>query len=120
MPLERPRVRQEAAPPPPCEIRVLLDAECPLCLREGRLLERLDGGRGRIDLEDLSRPDFDPSKYGLTQAEIEARIHGILPDGRTYLHSFDAKLTKQFVHKIRKRDVEEFVFRRSLRFTTDR
>lgn len=63
------------------EIRILLDGQCPLCAKEGRLLERLDAGRGRIDLEDLSAPDFDPTVYGLDQATIEARIHGILPDG---------------------------------------
>lgn len=63
------------------EIRVLYDAECPLCLREARLLERLDAGRGRLQLEDLSAPAFKPGKYGLDQTTIEARIHGILPDG---------------------------------------
>ncbi len=66
---------------PTWQIRLLFDAECPLCAREGRYLERLDGGRGRIQLEDLSSPDFDPSKYGLDQATVEARIHGVLPDG---------------------------------------
>ena len=63
------------------QIRVLYDAECPLCVREARYLERLDEGRGQLDLEDLSSPDFDPAKYGLDQATVEARIHGVLPDG---------------------------------------
>jgi predicted DCC family thiol-disulfide oxidoreductase YuxK len=63
------------------EIRILFDAKCPLCLREGRYLKRLDDGRGRIQLEDISSLDFDASKYGLDQESIEARIHGILPDG---------------------------------------
>jgi predicted DCC family thiol-disulfide oxidoreductase YuxK len=63
-------------------IRILFDAECPLCAREGWLLERLDRGRGRIELEDISAPDFDPGRYGLTLAEVEARLHGVLPDGR--------------------------------------
>jgi predicted DCC family thiol-disulfide oxidoreductase YuxK len=66
---------------PTWQIRILIDGECPLCAREGRYLERLDGGRGGIQLEDLSSADFDPSKYGLDQATVEARIHGILPDG---------------------------------------
>ena len=66
---------------PTWEIRILFDAECPLCAREGRLLERLDDGRGRIQLEDLSSPEFDASKYGLDQETVEARIHGVLPDG---------------------------------------
>jgi predicted DCC family thiol-disulfide oxidoreductase YuxK len=64
------------------EIRVLYDGECPLCAREVRLLRRLDDGRGRIDLEDLAAPGFDPGRYGLTREEVEARIHGVLPDGR--------------------------------------
>jgi predicted DCC family thiol-disulfide oxidoreductase YuxK len=63
------------------QIRILIDGECPLCAREARYLERLDGGRGGIQLEDLSSVGFDPSKYGLDQATVEARIHGILPDG---------------------------------------
>lgn len=67
---------------PDWEIRVLYDGECPLCAREVRMLRRLDDGRGRLDLEDLSAPDFDPSRYGLTQDAVEARIHGVLPDGR--------------------------------------
>ena len=63
------------------QIRILFDAECPLCQREGRLLERLDGGRGRISLEDISAPAFDASRYGLDPADLEARLHGVLPDG---------------------------------------
>ena len=70
-----------AAIQPDWEIRILFDSDCPLCAREGRYLERLDAGRGRIQLEDLSSPDFDPEKYGLDQQTVEARIHGILPDG---------------------------------------
>lgn len=66
---------------PDWQIRILFDGECPLCAREGRYLEQLDAGRGRIQLEDLSSPDFDPGRYGLDQATVEARIHGVLPDG---------------------------------------
>lgn len=74
------RARTEAAAPG-WQLRILFDAECPLCRREGRLLERLDGGRGRISLEDISAPDFDASRYGLDPADLEARLHGVLPDG---------------------------------------
>ena len=63
------------------QIRILFDAECPLCIREARFLERLDSGRGRIQLEDLSSPDFDPEQYGLDQETVEGRIHGVLPNG---------------------------------------
>ena len=46
------------------EIRVLYDGECPLCVREIRFLERRDGGRLRLEFEDIASPSFDPSKYG--------------------------------------------------------
>ncbi|MBY0400104.1 DUF393 domain-containing protein [Myxococcota bacterium] len=67
---------------PVWQIRILYDAECPLCAREGRLLLRLDRGRRRLELEDISAPDFDASRYGLDPADLEARLHGVLPDGR--------------------------------------
>lgn len=66
---------------PGWRIRILYDAECPLCAREGRLLARLDGGRGRVDLEDIADPAFDAGRYGLDPADLEARLHGVLPDG---------------------------------------
>lgn len=62
-------------------IRVFFDADCPLCSREIEAIRRLDRGRGRVDLVDLSAASFDASAYGLEQAAIEARIHGTLPDG---------------------------------------
>ena len=63
------------------QIRVLYEGECPLCSREIRLLERMDRGRGGIDCADISAPDFDAAEYGLDQADLMARIHGVLPDG---------------------------------------
>jgi predicted DCC family thiol-disulfide oxidoreductase YuxK len=63
------------------EIRVLFDGACPLCSREIRLLEKLDRGRGRIQLEDISAADFDPTVYGLDARTVMDRIHGVLPDG---------------------------------------
>jgi len=63
------------------QIRVLYDADCPLCSREIRLLERMDRGRGRIDFADISVPGFDAARYGLEHADLMARIHGVLPDG---------------------------------------
>ena len=64
------------------QIRVLFDGECPLCKREIGMLEKLDRGRGQIDLEDISQADFDPTAYGLEIEDLMARIHGVLPDGR--------------------------------------
>ena len=72
---------QSTAQPTAAQIRVLFDGECPLCLREIRMLERLDRGRGEIAFEDIADASFDASRYGLTQRDVMARIHGILPDG---------------------------------------
>lgn len=62
-------------------IRVLIDGACPLCRREADLWRRLDRGRGRVVMEDISEPGFDPARYGLTQEQVVAEIHGILPSG---------------------------------------
>lgn len=64
------------------EITLLFDGECPLCAREVALLRRLDRGRGRIGFEDLAAPGFDPRRHGRSAAELMARMHGVLPDGR--------------------------------------
>lgn len=63
------------------ELTLLIDGACPLCRREGAHLRRLDRGRGRLRIEDISAPDFDPARYGLTHAQVQHSIHGILPDG---------------------------------------
>jgi predicted DCC family thiol-disulfide oxidoreductase YuxK len=62
-------------------VRVLYDAECPLCRREIEMLRRRDRGRGRIDFEDIAAPGFDAGRYGLDQPTVVARIHAVLPDG---------------------------------------
>jgi predicted DCC family thiol-disulfide oxidoreductase YuxK len=63
------------------DFRILYDGECPLCVREISMLRRLDRGRGRLDCEDIAAPGFDAARYGRTQHELMARIHGVLPDG---------------------------------------
>jgi predicted DCC family thiol-disulfide oxidoreductase YuxK len=63
------------------EITVLIDGACPLCRREADLWRWLDRGRGRVALEDINSPDFDPVHYGLTRVEAMGRIHGVLPTG---------------------------------------
>jgi predicted DCC family thiol-disulfide oxidoreductase YuxK len=63
------------------DVEVFYDGECPLCLREVRMLERLDRGRGRIVFTDIAAPDFSAAAHGRTQAELMAEIHGRLPDG---------------------------------------
>lgn len=67
--------------------RVFYDGDCPLCAKEIALIRRLDRDRGQVDLVDFSAPafdldDYDLSQRGLSLPDLEARIHGMLPDGR--------------------------------------
>ncbi|MEZ4401781.1 MAG: DUF393 domain-containing protein [Kofleriaceae bacterium] len=61
-------------------IEVFFDGECPLCMREIRMLQRKDR-HGRIQFTDIAAPTFDAAAYGRDQATLMARIHGRLPDG---------------------------------------
>lgn len=54
---------------------VFFDGECPLCLREIRLLRWLDR-RGRVRFTDIASGDFDPSAVGRTFEDLMARIQG--------------------------------------------
>lgn len=64
------------------EIKVFYDGACPLCRREADLLRWLDGGRGKVLLEDISSPEFDASRYGVTRDQLMGQIHGLLSTGR--------------------------------------
>ena len=61
--------------------KLLFDGQCPFCRREVAWLKRRDR-EGKLATEDISAPGFDASRYGLTQAEVESVMHGVLPDGR--------------------------------------
>lgn len=63
------------------QIKVLYDGDCPVCRREMEQLQRWNR-KGRMLLEDIAAPDFDPQAYGLDSASAMRRIHGVLPDGR--------------------------------------
>jgi predicted DCC family thiol-disulfide oxidoreductase YuxK len=63
------------------QIKVLFDGACPLCRREAAIWQRLDHGRGRIALVDISSADFQASDYGVSLAQAMTEIHGILPSG---------------------------------------
>lgn len=65
----------------PWRFKVLYDGECPFCRLEVRWLSRLNGS-GRLALEDIAGPDFDPARYDATLAELMGTIHGVFPDGR--------------------------------------
>ncbi|UCG33701.1 MAG: DUF393 domain-containing protein [Phycisphaerales bacterium] len=60
---------------------VLIDGQCPVCRREAEFLRRLDGGRKRLALEDISAPGFDPARFGRSVDELMAEIHGVSADG---------------------------------------
>lgn len=60
---------------------ILIDGLCPLCKREGALLQRLDRGRGRLVLVDIAAEGFDPSRYGRTMEQVMGSIHGVRGDG---------------------------------------
>ncbi len=63
------------------QFKVLYDAECPLCRLEARWMSRLNKA-GRLALEDISAPHFDPSAYGTTLDTLMGSLHGVFPDGR--------------------------------------
>jgi predicted DCC family thiol-disulfide oxidoreductase YuxK len=67
---------------PDWDLKILYDGECPVCRREASMLRRLDRGRGRLAMEDITSPGFDPSCYGTTQEAVMGKIHGVLPSGR--------------------------------------
>ena len=62
------------------KIEMFYDGDCPLCLRETRLLRRLDS-KGRIGFINIAAEDFDASDVGKTQQKLMAEMHGRLSDG---------------------------------------
>ncbi len=63
------------------QFEVFYDGECPLCMREIRMLQRLDR-RGRILFTDIANPRFDEREVGVSWESLMERIHGRMPDGR--------------------------------------
>ncbi|MFZ0828309.1 MAG: DUF393 domain-containing protein [Verrucomicrobiia bacterium] len=61
--------------------KLLYDGQCPMCRREAQWLRRRNRD-GHLAFEDISAPGFDPSRYGITQAEVMGVMHGVFPDGR--------------------------------------
>lgn len=61
-------------------MEVFYDGDCPLCMREIRMLQRKDR-HAAIQFTDIAAPGFDAASYGTTQAALMARIRGRLPDG---------------------------------------
>jgi len=64
------------------DFKLLYDGDCPLCMREVRLLQKLDRRKGRLVLEDIAAPDFSADRYGRSFDELMGQIHGVLPNGQ--------------------------------------
>lgn len=62
------------------EITILYDGACPICRREIGKLRELDR-RDRMATIDIAAPGFDPAAHGLIRADVQRRMHGILPSG---------------------------------------
>jgi len=60
-------------------VEVFYDGDCPLCLREIKLLRWLDRKR-RIRFTDIATVDFQASEFGKTHADFMDEIHGRVPD----------------------------------------
>jgi predicted DCC family thiol-disulfide oxidoreductase YuxK len=63
------------------DVEVFYDGDCPLCMREIRMLMRRDKN-GRIVFTDIAADGFDPDSVGVDRDSLMRRIHGRLPDGR--------------------------------------
>jgi predicted DCC family thiol-disulfide oxidoreductase YuxK len=61
-------------------VEVFYDGDCPLCMREIRMIMGRDRG-GRIKFTDIAAGGFEPASVGLDRATLMARIHGRLPTG---------------------------------------
>ena len=62
------------------QVEVFYDGDCPLCLREIKMLRWMDRKRS-IRFTDIADPAFRPSDYGKTMQELMDEIRGRLPDG---------------------------------------
>lgn len=60
---------------------IFIDNQCPLCRREAAMLSRLDRGRGRLVLIDITAPDFNAAAHGCTMDGLMGTIHGRREDG---------------------------------------
>ncbi len=62
------------------KVEVFYDGDCPLCLREIKMLRWMDRKKN-IRFTDVADPAFRPSDYGKTMQDFMDEIQGRLPDG---------------------------------------
>lgn len=63
------------------KLKLLYDGACPVCRRTADWLKRRNR-RLLLTFEDISDPQFDPGRHGLTREEVNRVLHGILPNGK--------------------------------------
>lgn len=68
-------------------VEVFYDGDCPLCMREIRMLMRKDRA-SRIVFTDIAVASFDASAYGTTYGALMTKIRGRRSDG-TWLEGVD-------------------------------
>jgi predicted DCC family thiol-disulfide oxidoreductase YuxK len=62
------------------DIEVFFDGQCPICLREIKLLRRWDT-ESHIRFTDIAGSEFDARSVGVAWSTLMASIHGRLADG---------------------------------------
>ncbi|MFI4853709.1 MAG: thiol-disulfide oxidoreductase DCC family protein [Phycisphaerales bacterium JB065] len=61
---------------------ILVDGRCHLCAREAALMQRMDRGRGRLGIVDITAPEFNPAEYRTTMDRVMGEIHGVTENGQ--------------------------------------
>ncbi len=62
------------------KVEVFYDGDCPLCMREIRMLMGRDR-QGAIRFTNIAEPGFDAQAVGLDPSTLMKKIHGRLPNG---------------------------------------
>jgi predicted DCC family thiol-disulfide oxidoreductase YuxK len=68
---------------PTYPLTLLYDGHCPMCsleMDELRVQDRLQ----RLRFQDISAPDFDAALWGTSAAELDALLHAVDAEGRTW------------------------------------
>lgn len=60
---------------------LLYDGHCPICIKEVAWLHRRNRA-GKLLLQDIHAPEFDPARYHTTRDALMAVIHGIDANGQ--------------------------------------
>jgi predicted DCC family thiol-disulfide oxidoreductase YuxK len=62
------------------ELKLLYDGGCPMCRREAEWLARRSRD-GRLVIENIAAPGFDPARYGKSLDDLMQVMHGVHRDG---------------------------------------